>query len=110
MEVNFDKRDLIETMARRLGFQVNLSERVILVKVKDKCKIVAFFTVEFGFNTPPLLNTPLVKSDFQKVFFQIFKMRLIIRFLEKRLKYPPWLSAKKKRRGVFKTNKTVILQ
>ena len=32
-------------------------------------------------------------------FSQVFKMRLIIRFLEKRLKYPPWFSAKKNNRG-----------
>ena len=36
-------------------------------------------TVLFGLNTPAFFNTlPLVKSDFEKVNFQIYKIRLII--------------------------------
>ena len=41
------------------------------------------YTVEFVLNTPPWL-----RAIFRK-FFQIFKMRLLIRFFEKRFKYSP---------------------
>ena len=43
MELNFDKRDLVQTRTRHLGFHINLSKRVISVTTKHKRKIVAYF-------------------------------------------------------------------
>ena len=43
MELNFDKRSLVQTGTRHLGFHINLSKRVISVTTKHKRKIVAYF-------------------------------------------------------------------
>ena len=53
----------------------------------NKCPWIFFRYRRVGFKSPPpLLNTPWLRAIFRKYFFQIFKMRLIIR-LKKRSKY-----------------------